>query len=357
MGDKIGRRRYMANVMTVPYGVIAEALVEGQAIPFFGAAASAVYRPKDDSQWVAGCSRFMPFGGELAAELANDAGYPTAGLSEVAVTDLLQIMRSIAENNSVDEAAQVALKQALRKHFERPPDLALVASYTEMQGNRRLMNQLLRKYLTVECEPGLLQKSLAAIEKARLYVTTNYDDILEKALASRKPFVLIDRGGEKGLLVAALGEPLQPIAATGKDLHELFEAPQNRLRPIVFKIHGSIDRFEEKNDCYLITEEDYVDFLGRAPRSYVPPYISGLMEGKHLLFLGHSLADWNIRVIMRKLLKRTKNSTRFWAIVNGPSEAEQEIWSAKNLKIFAVDLVTFAQMLDEKLQQVLAQAR
>ena len=72
--------------------------------------------------------------------------------------------------------------------------------------------------------------------------------------------------------------------------------------PILFKMHGSIDRKNRKNDSYLITEEDYVDYLGRDQGNYIPPYINRLMQGKNFLFLGYSLEDWNVRVILRKLL-------------------------------------------------------
>ena len=54
--------------------------------------------------------------------------------------------------------------------------------------------------------------------------------------------------------------------------------------PVLFKMHGSVDKKDARNDCYLITEEDYVDFLGRADGKYVPPYVSRLMEGSRTFF-------------------------------------------------------------------------
>ena len=87
-------------------------------------------------------------------------------------------------------------------------------------------------------------------------------------------------------------------------------------RPVIFKMHGSIDKSNTGNDSYLITEEDYIDFLGRPGGSYVPPYLSGLMQGKDFLLLGYSLEGWNVRVILRKLMKAAKSGeVRFWAIV------------------------------------------
>jgi hypothetical protein len=117
-------------------------------------------------------------------------------------------------------------------------------------------------------------------------------------------------------------------------------------RPIVFKMHGSVDRSDASNDSFLITEEDYVDFLGRAGGSYIPTYVNALMQGKDFLFLGYSLEDWNVRVILRKLLTRAAaGSVKFYAIVDGPSEVEQQVWQAQNLNIYPMDLLTFAEEL------------
>ncbi len=117
-------------------------------------------------------------------------------------------------------------------------------------------------------------------------------------------------------------------------------------------MHGSIDRNNRTNDSYLITEDDYVDYLGRDQGNYVPPYIEGLMRGKNFLFLGYSLEDWNVRVILRKLLKSIRpEEIRFWAIVRGRSDAEQLIWQHKNLNIYPMDLRIFTERLAAELDR------
>ena len=113
-------------------------------------------------------------------------------------------------------------------------------------------------------------------------------------------------------------------------------------------MHGSVDKTASENDCFLITEEDYVDFLGRDKGYYVPPYVDALMLGKDFLFLGYSLADWNVRVVLRKLLKSapaTRPNMKCWAIVRNKSHVEQQVWHAQNLNIYPMDLLTFAEEL------------
>ncbi len=293
-----------------PYGFIANWLKKGRIVPFFGAAASAVYRPADEA-WEPG-KAFLPFGSELAAALAKAASYPKSLIG--------------AE-----------------------PDLALIASWAEhFQGTREQINDNLHHSFAVACRPGALHETIAGVEATRLFITTNYDDLLEQALAPRQPHLIVDRGSQ-GLWVTASGKEPELVPPTGERIYELLndEKTQAPSRPVVFKMHGSVDRADPDKDCYLITEEDYVDFLGRDSGYYVPPYVSALMQGKDLLFLGYSLADWNVRVILRKLLKRTAAAkpVKCWAIVSGKSQVAQQVWQAHNLNIYPMDLADFAKEL------------
>ena len=295
-----------------PYGLIASGLNNGRVIPFFGAAASAVYRPPNEP-WHPG-KPFMPYGGELAMTLAKAASYPE---------DLIGSTLN----------------------------LALIASWVEhVQGSRDNVNENLHKSFAVECDPGGLHRMIAQIEATRLFITTNYDDLLEKALAPRQPHLIVDRGSQ-GLWVTPAGKEPEQVTPTGGRIEELLNDEQTHLptRPVLFKMHGSVNKEDAEKDCYLITEEDYVDFLGRDGGYYVPTYISDLMRGKNVLFLGYSLADWNVRVIMRKLLKGppTARPLRCWAIVgaSGKTLVEQQVWQAQNLNIYPVDLLEFANKL------------
>jgi hypothetical protein len=246
--------------------------------------------------------------------------------------------------------ARAALSPILARHVGGPPNLALIASWGEhVQGNRRALDRKLRQCFDVTTAPGLLHTKLAEVDALQLYMTTNYDDLLEQALTVRRPHIVVDRGGDQGFWIGLEGGPFRQAASIGTEFYDLLNDPISQMpsRPIIFKMHGSIDKSTRSNDCYLITEEDYVDFLGRTSGSYAPPYINALMEGKDFLFLGYSLLDWNVRVILRKLLRRprTRGHARFWAIVSGRSAVEQEIWQAHDLNIYPMDLVEFGEQL------------
>jgi SIR2-like domain len=283
--------------------------------------------------------------------LAEAAGYPADDSHEKALSDLLVAIKQLAADIP-DDKAQIALTPVVRAHLASVLNLAQIASWAQhVAGTREAVNFELRKAFAVNSPPGDLHITLASVKDAKLYVTTNYDDLLEQALAPRKPHLIVDRG-EKGLWVGASGTKLQPVSPTGNALYELLDDPQTQSpsAPIIFKMHGSVDKIDAKNDSYLISEEDYVDFLGRSGGSYIPPYIMGLMTGKAFLFLGYSLEDWNVRVILRKLLKSSKSGdVRWWAIVRGRSERELERWKANDLNVYAMDLSEFAKKLKGRL--------
>lgn len=216
-----------------PYQFIANGLSSGNVIPFFGAAASAIYRP-DGEVWQSG-KPFMPFGGELAKALAEAAGYPADDSHEKAISDLLVAIKQLAADIP-DDKAEIALTPVVRAHLTSVLNLAQIASWAQqVAGTREAVNFVLRKAFSVNSPPGDLHTTLAAVNPAKLYVTTNYDDLLEQALAPRKPHLIVDRG-EKGLWVGVSGAKLQPISPTGNALYELLDDPQTQSpsAPIIF---------------------------------------------------------------------------------------------------------------------------
>ena len=322
-------------------------------VPFFGSAASAVYRPPDAKGWDFG-RPYLPFGAELAAMLARATSYGAANARyEAALLELANTAAEASPGVSVDHFKN-ALGPVLQKHVGLPPGLALIASYfAQVQCTRPALERKLRHAFEAMPPPGELHRRLAAIDKIPLYVTTNYDDLLERALAFRGPHILVDRLS-KGLAVSTGGATLEPIARSGPDLRQRLTDPQSGepTAPILFKMHGSIDRKDRNNDSYLITEKDYVDYLGRDQGNYIPPYIESLMEGKNFLFLGYSMEDWNVRVILSKLLERIKpGDVRCWAVVRGRSDAEQRVWQSSSLNIYPVDLLEFSDRLVAELDR------
>jgi SIR2-like domain len=295
----------MANGNPPPYGIIAQALRAGEVVPFLGAGASAVYRPEDDRDGWNHTKLYLPFGAELALrKLAPDANFPQPDLAS---------------------------------------NLGLVASYYEhVEGDRPSLNLALRQTFCRDYQPGTIHRLLAQIDQPLLVVTTNYDDLIEQAFRNRPFHLVVDRGDKSRVWVGA-ADAFEAVKIT--DLRKAL-VPEDR--PIIYKLHGSIDKKDGAGDRFVITEEDYVDILGRA-QTFVPPYLATRMAGSRFLFLGYSLLDWNVRVMLRKLRQPLRaqddRQLRCWPINKSPGNAERRIWDAHRVNIYDLDIRVFVDEL------------
>ena len=71
---------------------------------------------------------------------------------------------------------------------------------------------------------------------------------------------------------------------------------------MILKIHGAVDRTIPRRDSYVITEDHYIDYLTRTDiSSHCPGDARGEVRDSHFLFLGYSLRDWNLRVILHRI--------------------------------------------------------
>lgn len=153
----------------IPYGPIADALKAGTSVPFLGAGASA---GPPGTRWQLGASS-GPSGGELAVYLADKCQFPDR-----------------------DDSAR--------------RDLMLVASYIEADatGGRPALARAVHDVFAPEkLRPGPIHHLLAGCEQLKLLVTTNYDDLIERALseAKRKFHLVVDTGHRSKVKIKIFG--------------------------------------------------------------------------------------------------------------------------------------------------------
>ena len=75
------------------------------------------------------------------------------------------------------------------------------------------------------------------------------------------------------------------------------------------------------------------------------------MVAKRLLFLGYGLRDWNLRVLLDRLV-RLRSSTRplkSYAITHGVTEVERILWDRRSIAVYDADLNAFISKLKTKL--------
>lgn len=305
--------------MPPPYGLIDRLLRQGEVVPFLGAGVNFGTRTPETASWLGSpaTSSVLPSGAELARYLADEATFP-----------------------SEDEHDR--------------SDLAKVASYFVDTSARRRLREQLREIFNRDFEPCEIHAYLADVAAVQplVMVTTNYDDLLEQACRARGvDYELVihptDRKDVEGSVLWWAAGASEPAAVAPSllnvDLHN---------RTVIYKMHGTVDRLSPKWDSYVITEDDYVDFLARmASQAAVPAQFMRHFRTRHFLFLGYSLRDWNLRVVLKNLrsvlptagadAEEEDDDLTSWAIQFRPSELEQELWSTRRVKIYDEDVTEF----------------
>ncbi len=305
-----------------PYGVIWNRLKAGKVVPFLGAGASFVGR-SPDARWDADKPAFLPSGIELAHFLADEAMFPSTIPSD-------------------------------------RDDLAKVSSYYADISGRRTLRERLREVLNHDYQSGPLHEFLASLSPCLVIVVTNYDTLIEQAFrAAGKPYDLViypaDPPKDKAntILWWQHGAP-EPEFKAANEL-DIDLAGTN----VIYKMHGTIVRETNEWDNFVITEEDYVEFLSRmTTNTAVPALFYEYFRERSFLFLGYSLRDWNLRVVLKNLSKYLSSSKRIadedeevlpsWAIQRNPSELERKLWEKRNVNIFDVALDEFINKLRER---------
>ena len=112
-------------------------------------------------------------------------------------------------------------------------------------------------------------------------------------------------------------EPPRPIDVPNTYATEL----SLERRTILLKLHGAVDPLPEREwESFVITEDDYIDYLGRSElTAVVPVALAARLRRSHFLFLGYEMADWNLRLDPQPHLGRAAGRV---SLVGGAALAE-----------------------------------
>jgi hypothetical protein len=284
---------------------VVRGMAQGRVVPLLGAGVNLCGRPAD-GEWEPG--KFLPSGTELAEYIAREFDYPK------------------------DEAAE----------------LARVSEHAYVLDGSGPLYQLLHDVFDAHYPIGPLHRFLAELPQrfadttgrrvTQLIVTTNYDDALERAFTE---------AGEEYDLVCYLADGEH----RGKFVHwaperepTVIERPNEYRgltpdeRTVILKIHGNVDRSstEYEWDSYVITEDHYIDYLASADISnLIPATLLRKLRRSHFLFLGYSMRDWNVRVILQRIWGEQMLKYKSWTVQLAPGRLEREYWE----KVRGVDVL------------------
>jgi hypothetical protein len=296
--------------------LIARRLQRGKVVPVLGAGVNLCDRPPD-ALWQRG--QYLPSGQELAQELAKYIRFPfTEGY------DLARVSQYVAALEG-----EGSLYEELHQVFDAdyPPTalhrfLARLAAVTRTQGARECM----------------------------LVITTNYDDSLERAFEHEdEPYDLVTyiaEGRDRGLFRHV------PFGGTPIVVRVPNEYSDIRLdeRSVIVKLHGAVDRLRGA-DSFVITEDHYIDYITRADVSGLfPVTLAAKLRTSHLMFLGYSLRDWNLRVMLYRLWgEQEGKSFKSWAVQDRPDPIDRAAWDERGVDILPIRVDAFVREIEDRL--------
>lgn len=221
----------------------------GKCTPFLGAGA---------------CVNLLPTGSEIAAEWAQEHGYPMEDRS-----NLVRVAQYLAVQND----PMFPKEELLDKWFSNIPYQQLIT-------------------------PDIPHSILARLPLP-IFITTNYDNFMVRALSAV--------GKEPHREVCRWNSLIEQKFRNRPSVFADDEFEPDEGHPVVFHLHGCDDMHES----LVLTEDDYIDFLVRVSAGKdnpLPPRIQQAIAETSLLFIGYSLNDINFRVLFRGIINSVERS-------------------------------------------------
>jgi class 3 adenylate cyclase len=278
------------------------AYITGQLVPFVGESLNLSGRPPGRT-WAPGQLEFLPTTQEIAEHLAGGAEYASAGSHDL--TRVSQYIATMEGSGPLYER----LHALLDANYHPTPFHRLLASL------------------------GPTLRARGYQPRAPLIVTASYDDALERAFAAAgEPFdlvVYVAEGDRRGRFVHFPPDGRARLIDRPNKYVSL-----NFSRPVILKIQGTVDRQRGDNDSFVVTEDDYVDYLmGSDLSSLLPVTIAARLRKSHFLFLSYRLRDWNLRAILRRIWGERRLNYASWAVQSAVEPLERELWRLRDVEL------------------------
>ena len=273
------------------------------------------------------------------------------------------VARTILEGRVVPvlgtDVADLTLRLAQR--FGYPEDgaratLPSVAQYVAvMKGSGPLYDEL-HDLLDADLPPTPLHRFLASLPALlrerglppQVVVTTSYDTALEKA------FEEADEAVEVVTYLAAGRNRGRFCHIAHDGTGTLIEEPNTYAtelsldrNTVILKLHGQVERTPAREwESFVVTEDDYIDYLAQTEiAAAVPVSLAARLRRSHFLFLGYTMADWNLRVILHRLWGDQPLSYHSWALQPEPKALEREFWHRRDVDVVELPFDEYAGIL------------
>jgi len=220
---------------------------------------------------------------EMAQTFANEFAYP---MSVNDHSDVARVAQFI-EHNVLDGKA--TLLKAVQKHWGVEAVRRFPEVFETLGPDDDPMDAVVKKMLEDEDNPFTI---LASLDTASLYVNASADTLMERALKlykqPRVPKPVATQWRDERREDAPNGEVVQK------------EIKGDPRQPVLYYVFGTCKA--EQSDTWVLTEDDYFDYLIKMHKhSLMPTDIGSRLNFHSLMFLGFHLDDWKSRVLLRMI--------------------------------------------------------
>jgi SIR2-like domain len=194
--------------------------------------------------------------------------------------------------------------------------------------------------------PTLLARGGSGVHPRLWLLTTNYDTLLEEALAARgEPFHLLyyqSDGEWEGRFVYRDLDGTIRVLERPQNIHTLGEAGH-----VVVKLDGGIPWDERIPESVTFAPLEFSISAGRLPAAF-PRVLQQVVREQSLLVLGSSLQDPHVQRIVR-WSAGARHAVKTWAVRNDVTPTLERYWSATGVQLLNCDLGEFAAVLRTQL--------
>jgi DNA-binding SARP family transcriptional activator len=295
------------------------------------------------------------------AMLRQDAGLGAPGAAPPSADHFEEVLGALFDGRLVavlgTEVADLATRLAQRFDYaDNGSGLPRVAQFVAvMKGSGPLYDEL-HELLDADASPTPIHRLFASLPPVlrergvphQLLVTTSYDLALEAAF--------LEAGEEFDVVsYVASGPHRGKFCHIGPDgSGRLIDLPNTyatelslETRTVILKLHGQVDRGPDREwESFVITEDDYIDYLAEGDiAGAIPVGLAAKLRRSHFLFLGYTMADWNLRVILNRLWSDQPLSYRSWAVQPDAKPLEREFWRRRDVDVREVPLDRYVETL------------
>jgi hypothetical protein len=225
--------------------------------------------------------------------------------------------------------AKASVPHKIRKN------LTAAAQFIENFKHRKTVVKAMTEAFAADVPPTALHRHLASIPALKLLVHAWYDDLPQKALASRECWGLVQGISQS----EHFGTWTHAFA--GDDQSARRDAVEASWMPLLYQPLGSVSPAAN----FLVSDSDFVEVLTEIDiQTPIPEAVQTIRKGRSFLFLGCRFSTQIERAFPQQIMKRS--SDRHWAVLpEEPTRNEAKFLRLYNIERIAMPLAEFAAQL------------